>query len=859
MHVILTHTNADFDAIASMLAAARLFPGAVPVLPQRVNRNVSEFLTLYRSGLPFITRQDLRPRQRITRLTITDTQSFDALKGTQAGAPVHIIEHHRPERPPAAHETLDYHELGAITTWLVEQLEAQRLPLTTLEATLLALGIYEDTGMLTYSGTTPRDVRAAAWLLEQGAVLDTVRRFLSHPLNDAQQALFEALLAGSENFTVQGYTITLCTATAAGDIGGVNAVTAHLRDVLDATALFVLVATPELVQLVARSTADAVDVGAVAALFGGGGHVRAAAAAISGPTLDEVRAAIRARLYEQVQPAVRVVDLMSRHPRTVNATDSLKDLIPLLRRIGHEGYPVLEDGRVIGLLTLRDADRALEHGLGRATAREVMQGGIHTLTPAASVPALEQLMVSSGWGQIPVVDDAGALLGIVTRTDLLKHWARTHPATAPQPPIIAPAALSRHLGAAATGLIDLIAAQAQQEDRVLYLVGGVVRDVLLERGSSDLDFVVESDAIAFAGRLVARYGGRLHTHPPFGTARWHLAGAALPGVPPQPPEHVDFVTARNEFYAHPTALPTVYSASVRLDLARRDFTMNTLALQLSPAGAAGRILDIFGGMQDIEQRLIRVLHSLSFVDDPTRILRAVRFAERLQFVIEPRTTELIQSALPLLRRITGERLRHELTLILQEAAPERALLKLEAAGVLAAIHPALRFVPPLDAALRDGRRAGPPPGVPPTEALWFVWLAHLDEVTDIAERLLFGAGKVRLFRDGARLWQERALLTDERLRPSHQIARLEQCDPDALRLIPLVLTPAEHTALAALLERARTLRPATTGDTLKNLGVPPGRAYKTILEALRAAWLDGTVTDAAAETALLQTLLRQYS
>ncbi|MBC7105347.1 MAG: CCA tRNA nucleotidyltransferase, partial [Firmicutes bacterium] len=191
------------------------------------------------------------------------------------------------------------------------------------------------------------------------------------------------------------------------------------------------------------------------------------------------------------------------------------------------------------------------------------------------------------------------------------------------------------------------------------------------------------------------YGGDIRSHAQFGTGKWLLDESvaralgvdfATAGWPP----FVDFVTARTEFYDEPTALPTVQRGSIKLDLQRRDFTINTLAIRLSPE-PLGELLDYYGGEQDLADGVIRVLHSLSFVDDPTRMLRAVRLEQRLNFRIEPRTEELIRSAIPLLDRVSGDRIRHEFALILAEMYPLRALTRLEQLGILAGIHPDLRI------------------------------------------------------------------------------------------------------------------------------------------------------------------------
>jgi len=215
-----------------------------------------------------------------------------------------------------------------------------------------------------------------------------------------------------------------------------------------------------------------------------------------------------------------------------------------------------------------------------------------------------------------------------------------------------------------------------------------VRDLLLERPSPDFDLVVEGDAIALARSLARRFGGRVTGHARFGTAKWHLAGhkdgepsrLSVAGL-----DSIDLVSARTEFYTHPTALPTVERGSIKLDLHRRDFTINTLALRLD-GRHYGELHDYWGGVDDLKAGLVRVLHSLSFVDDPTRILRAVRFEQRFAFCIEDRTMQLLLEARPLIDRLSGDRIRHELNHILATSYAPQVLQRMHNLGILSAIH-----------------------------------------------------------------------------------------------------------------------------------------------------------------------------
>ncbi|NWG16343.1 MAG: CBS domain-containing protein [Chloroflexi bacterium] len=864
MEFIITHENADFDAVAAALAAHKLNPEAVPVLPERLNQNVARFVTLYQNGLPFIQQRDARAGSA-RKLIVVDTQRPIQLRGLPPDTPTHMIDHHPLARELQPHQTFMSEPVGATTTLLVEQIREQCIPLTPLEATLLALGIYEDTGSLVYGTTTPRDLRAATWLLEQQASLDTIRRFLFPPLNDTQQVLFDSLLKAAESRSIEGYLIVTSAVSAERYITEISSVAHRLRDTLDPAALFVVVAMPGSIQLVCRSTIDALDVGEIARLFGGGGHHRAAAATIHDYTLSETVALVWEKVEKHIQPTTRIANLMSYGVHTINAGQRINDIIRQLRRIGHEGFPVVESGQVVGLLTRRDMDRAVEHGLGNLTARDIMTAGTVTLRPDDSVLTFEQRLVESGWGQIPVVSDSGSLIGIVTRTDLINHWAKTHPPAYPQDKIVSGSQIESVLGRAIATLINAIAAHAQETGVSLYLVGGIVRDLLLYRRNLDIDFVAESDAIHLAEQLQSRLGGRISCFRPFGTARWKLdeqVGAALQLDARLLPDHIDFATARNEFYEHPTALPTVYNSSIKLDLQRRDFTINAMAVQLSPAVASGRVLDYYSGLHDLQARQIRVLHSLSFVDDPTRILRAVRFQQRLDFTIEPRTAELIAGALPMLGRITGERIRNELTLLLREDRPENGLLALQERGALAAVHSAFVLSGDIGASFRRARAVQtwpwPVSNLDMAALYWHIIAAGIPaaKLPALLERLLFGRAVANSLLEAARLAQQADELAQPDQRPSQIVAFLRPAS-DLACLAAWLLT--EENLVRQRICRYNTewrfVQPGINGHHLQKMGLKPGPCYSLILNRLREARLDGETPTDADEQRLLHRLI----
>ncbi len=874
MEVILTHENADFDAIASLLGASKLFPTAVPVLPRRINRNGSAFLQLYGAELPFVHPDEL-PRETIDRAILVDTQSLTTLKGMGSDLRVDIIDHHRLDRDLPPNWTFSGEPIGSTTTLLIEEISARFLKLTELEATLLLLGIYEDTGSLSYQSTTVRDVRTAAWLMEQGARLELVNEFLHHPLGPEQRSLYERLLKESETYEIDGHTIIVAAERAPGFTKGLSTLAHKLRDLLEPSALFMFIALDGRIQLVARSTTGDIDVSAVAKHFGGGGHARAAAALIHDRQLENVREELLEMLPDVVQPAVTVAEVMSLGVQVLSPADTVSDAAEHMRRTGHEGYPVVENSRVVGLVTRRAVDRAQQFEMSDTSVTQVMDAGNVTVSPGDSVEYLQELMIESGWGQIPVVE-GGHVVGVVTRTDLIRLWGMPEE---PSRHLRIEARLEQALSDPVLNLVRRISRTAHAMDVVPYFVGGLVRDLLLGQPIVDVDMVIEGDAIALADELAHTLGGRVIAHRRFGTAKWLLSNEVWAKVTnaisqeDELPPSVDFVTARTEFYTHPTALPQVAQSSIKQDLHRRDFTINTLAIRLDP-DHWGELLDFYGGEEDLEAGIIRVLHSLSFIDDPTRILRAARLESRLDFHLDPRSEELIEDALPLLKRVSGDRIRHELELIFREDEPERALCRLDELAALAHIHRGLRCDDWLKATYQVLREQFDP-GIWELEPedMLFVHLAVLayrldEQATQVLSK------RLKLKRED----EENLLLLQDLRQQLPELAELERTSdiyhllkPYPARVLAVVWTASKgmssmpgapsipNDLIQERLFRYQTdwqsVEAELTGDALKAMGLEPGPLFGELLKALRDARLNGTVSTRDEETALVEQLL----
>ena len=878
MDLILTHEQTDLDGLASMLGAHLLRPEAIALLPRLINRNGKAFLRRYANELPFSDYQAL-PHESIKSVFLVDTQSLVTLRGMNEQTKVTVLDHH--PRKVQIHPAwqVELHLTGACTTILVEKLRELAIPLSPIEATLMLLGIYEDTGSLTYSCTTARDAHAVAFLLEQGADLNIASIYLNPPLSNAQQQLYDRLLKDLVQLDIEGYSILVAKAIA-NDLNDEISTVAHkMREFLTPDGLVLLVSTRQGIRLVARSTTDNVDMAKLAIHFGGGGHKRASSALIreegrsnaniTDAMLSEVTRRVIETIPQIVTPSIKVSQMMSKNPLTLSPEISAIDAAELMKRYGFEGYPVVDNKQLVGLLTRRNVDRAIAHKLSK-TAGDLMTAGSISVYPDDPISKLKERMATSGWGQVPVLDpDSNEIIGIVTRTDLISTL--NHDEELPTQAEIAEM-LSDALPPARKALLRAVADEAYDQDVQAFIVGGFVRDLLLQLPSQDFDIVIEGDAMAFAEHLVQQFGGRVVAHKRFGTAKWilnhenlqhKLKASEKSGFSTSDlPDHLDLITARTEFYNKPAALPIVERSSIKMDLHRRDFTINTLALRLD-GSHFGKIFDFWGGYSDLQQKQIRVLHALSFVDDATRMLRAVRFAARFNFEIEPQTLSLIEGSLPLLAEISGARLTHEFELIFNERNAAEMLRQLGSLGILDAIDPALPWddvcIHRLTDGLSDLAKTENP--VIPDEKIqifWCLWLMDLQPkaLETIGLRLRLSTKLLGWITQTRALWQLLPTLTGQR--PSQVTQQLENYHTIPMRAVFSVCKQAESRQILELYEHEyRHVRPFTTGNDLRALGLPPSPQYEVILSSLKNAWLDGEIQSEGEEKVLLQKLLEQ--
>lgn len=878
MNLIVTHDHADFDALAAAVAAAKVYPGSIIVLPEPLHANVRSFVNLHRDLLPL--HESGQPLKTPSTAVIVDTRKKSRLgpylDTVLQAKKIYIYDHH-----PPGEDDLEGHEevvnyLGATTTLLVEKIRKQNLPLSRLEATLLVLGIYEDTGCLTNSSTTPRDVAAAAYLWAAGLQSELIQEYLRSPLTTAQKALLEKLVRDSEYYRLRQRRLLISSASMDEYVRGAAGLFRYLQDMEEVDLAVILVQMEQSVYLAARSLSDDLNLTALLAPLGAKGHRAAVSASFNNSTLSEIKQRLLDLLEQFTPPAITVRQAASSPVEQINSHCLVDQASEFLYEKGISGCPVMEENRLAGIISRRDLQKALRSGLGHAPVKAFMRRPVITAAEDDSLTAARRLMAEKNIGRLPVLDSGGRLTGIITRSDIMRSLynldRRLRPAAGSEvvirdpgrPAIIgvenlAPL-ISQKLPIKLQSMLLTIGQRAAGGESKVYLVGGLIRDLLLGfPAPQDLDFVVLPDAIAFARELERFFKGKLKIFPQFGTASLFIDNQL----------RLDLVTARRELYTSPAALPQVESSSLRSDLYRRDFTINTLACSLMPDNF-GRLFDYFGGCEDLSRGVIRSLYNLSFVDDPLRILRAVRFEVRFGFTVEENTRALMKKAIKnkVLDKLSRQRLNNELSLVYREEDPLQVLQKLADLGAIPSLYyraqPGYQTWARLgrvrEALLWSSRRQWA--RLPDHELVYLSALLYDLEPevrSAIMIRLQFSRDRTDRVLSSCRFAPD--LLNDlsgDNLSFSAIVNRLDLLPGETLVLL-YALAPDRKIKdiLMLYLDSLKQVRPRLKGDDLKQIGLKPGPLYKQVLDKLKEAALDGKVRTSAEEREYVSWFLDQ--
>lgn len=855
MKVITSHHNADFDSLSSMVAAKKLYPDAVLVFPGSQEKTLREFLiqsTMYVYDIAKI--KDIK-YEEVDTLVLVDTRQKSRIGDLaklvgKEGVQIHIYDHHPPSADDIKGDLEVIENTGATATILVHILKENGASINPEEATVMMLGLYEETGSFHYPSTTTKDFDAASFLLSKGANVNLVSDMLVKELTPDQVFMLNDLISNSTVYNINGIEIVITEGTTENYVGDLAVVVHKFRDMENINVVFALFRMEDRVYIIARSRIPEVDVGHILSLLGGGGHKEAASSTVKAMTIIEAREKLLGYLRHYVKPLWKAKDIMFFPVKSVEAHLPIREAKSIMVKYNINALPVLSNDRIVGIISRQIVEKAAFHKLEELPVQEYMSTDASTVRPDDSIERVKEIVIGGNQRFLPVVKD-GKLVGAITRTDLLRvledEIAKSvvsklefHESYEKRKNV--KKLMEERIDQTTLKKLTDIGSLADSMGYHAFLVGGFVRDLLLRIETYDVDIVIEGDAILFAEAMAKRFAVKVKPHKEFATAKVIYPDGFK----------IDIATARLEYYRAPAALPVVEHSSLKLDLHRRDFTINTLAISLNK-NTFGLLIDFFGAQRDIKEKTIRVLHSLSFVEDPTRVFRAIRFEHRFGFQIGKHTLSLIRNAIKMdfLSKLKGKRILTELSLIMLEEAPEKILRRLQELGLLKFIYADLTFDKEKEKLFQQMRavlqwydlsyRAKPCD----TQSLYILGLLDRmspEQVEEFCRKTEMTESLKRRILQNTEHYRQAMARLPEALYSGKKSEIFKVLEPLSQETMLFIMAKTKSDqikrAISNYVMYKEVLRPHFTGEDLKKLGIKEGPVYKEILEKLKDAKID---------------------
>lgn len=875
--IITSHINADFDAIASMLAAQKLYPGSLVVFPGSQEKNLRNFFIdsmAYLFNMANIKDIDF---SNVKRLVLVDTRQPNrigklSLLLKQPDLDIHIYDHH-PSTPNDIKGRIELNRLtGATVTILTEILEKKGIDISPDEATIMCLGIYEDTGSFTFPSTTEDDFKASAFLLSKGANLNIVSDLISREISSQQVGLLNDMIQAAVRYSIHGFEVIVTSVSLNNYLPDFAFLVHKMAKMEPVDAIFAIARMENKIYVVARSRTSEVDASEIVAPLGGGGHTFAAATTVKGMTLTQVEHKLIEILYKKIRSNRLARDLMSSPPISIRSDISCRDAGNLLTRYNINALLVTEnpkepDGRerLAGYISRQVIEKALYHKLELVQVKEYMTTDFAFVNSGAVLTEIQKKIIENKQRLLPVMDN-GVITGVITRTDLLNVLvkdSRHKSEISPDPLTERVRARTRNIvkfmkERLSKRLVDILKTLGKIADKKgyrAYVVGGFVRDLFLYRVNEDIDIVIEGDGIAFAKKYASMVGARIHSYKKFGTAVIIFPDGFK----------IDVASARMEYYKFPAALPTVEMSSIKLDLFRRDFTVNTLAIQLSP-DRFGILIDFFTAQKDIKEKTIRILHNLSFVEDPTRVFRAIRFEQRFGFSIGKLTSGLIENAVKMdfFKRLSGRRVFAEFRQILEEENPTPAIIRLNDYNLLSVLHLSITLDNDLISLFNSVKKVLSWHDLLFLEESYMKWAVYFLALIRSGDKKMTNeicvhfelAPRYRRLFCVERFEADRCLFWLERHLPVKNSVLYNKLSGFKTELLLYMMAATKKEivkrSISNYFTRLRYVHTLISGKDLKNMEIEPGPVFREILQTVLEAKLNGKLKTKSDELAFVR-------
>jgi len=834
MELILSHINLDLDGLASMLIAKKLYPDARLVFSGSLNTNVKDLVGLYQHYLNIYKASEIKMKH-ISKLIIVDTSSLDKIGKFKEicndDLEIIVYDHHKIKEDNKIRDKgiVKSSNYGSNTTFLLEELikKEGRVEFKPYEPSIFMMGIYEDTGSLSFTNTTVNDIKMAAFLLENGANLKMVNEYIRKSLEEKQIKIFLDLMQTGEVELFSFDSVFFGKYYTDDFIAGFDVIVNKIKDLEGVSGAFVLCGNDEKSYLIGRSSTINIRVNEVMKKFGGGGH-------------EKIYSEMKNYVISNLKSNKLAKDIMQKPVKTVTKKSKLKDAYKTIIRFAYGGLPVVENGKIVGLITRREIDKAMMHGFGNAPVKAYMAFDAITVKPDCPMEILKKIMIENDIGRVPVVNENGKILGIVTRTDILRNIYEQRKRTLKEEIKFEENiknTIKENIDTFIYEKLEKIEEVSQVRKEKAYLVGGIVRDMILGIKNIDVDIVVEGDGIAFAKELGEKLkAAKVVVHEKFGTGVVVLEDGFK----------IDVASSRVEYYEYPTSLPTVESGNIKQDLYRRDFTINAMAVEIDYADF-GKLIDYFKGYDDLNKKKIRVLHNLSFVEDPTRIIRGIRFAVRYDFDIEESTHKFMIDAIEkgFLEKLTWKRVKEELKIILSEKNSKKAVYKLFEYGILRAVHPNISLSDKMKEDIENLEKN--------TDLIaklniekWIIYFLLLleelttDELNKVFEKFVFNGKFIRKYNYG-RLKREEICqkISNKEVKPSEVYKILSDLAAEIIFLIFLTSRNLEvKNNIVKYIDSYSKQDNIIDGKDLIALGIKKGPQFRKILQYAFSMQLD---------------------
>lgn len=671
MQVVFLVEGSDLDSLSSAVAYCILNENSYISIPDNYSKTVKLALSIFKEEIKIIKKIP----SNIKKAIFVDTSSIEKIKAIIKkhnldfeNTKIEIFDHHiageiKNKNLPS---NIKYHlfSYGACTTHFVFEIEKKNITLTKQQATLITLGIYEDTGSFRYAGTTPEDIKALYILSKFGLDYDTINQILSKKFDEKTLHILENLIDNLRIVFVNSQKIGLSLTYINDYVPDISSYFNNIKEFSELDAIFAVLATKNKNFIIGRSNNDEINIGYILSFLGGGGHKRAGSATVKGLTGNETIEYLHTIIDNILGKNQKVENIMHKNICVVSKDTKIIDLKNIKTPIC---IVVDKNGKFLGIIFEKNIKYAIKHNLENLTAFDFAISDIYTLSPKQKISEIEKQILAVSQEIFPVLDRQKPV-GIVSKIDIIKALHSSEFDSEKEVFISRRRIIPKHydfrkklekfFDKKIINILSNLGELAKKLNMRAYLVGGIVRDIILNRENLDIDIIVEGNAIKLAKEFAKQNNYSFHKFDEFLTAN----------VKTKDGLKIDFATARKEIYEYPGAYPKVKKASLKEDLFRRDFTINTLAIDIT-ADNFGIMLDYFNGYKDLKEKVIRILHQLSFIEDPIRILRAVRFAGRFNFKIGKTTEKLLKIAVDqkLLNVAPTGRINLELNLTFNEA------------------------------------------------------------------------------------------------------------------------------------------------------------------------------------------------